>query len=99
MKKPPPNDAQMGLFDGRTFEEDKDGQRLSRLLTAVKRCMQDGEWRTLAEIHRAIGYQGTEASVSARLRDLRKDKFGGYTVERRRRGEPSDGLFEYRVSR
>jgi len=35
-----------------------------------------------------------EASVSARLRDLRKEKFGGHVVERR---AVKRGLFEYRV--
>lgn len=35
-----------------------------------------------------------EASASARLRDLRR---AGLTVERRRRGDPKAGLWEYRV--
>lgn len=84
-------------FDGKTFVRKHDASRLGALLGAVKRVMLDGQWRTLAEIHTAIGGLGTEASISARLRDLRKEKFGGLTVERRRRGEPSDGLHEYRV--
>jgi hypothetical protein len=59
--------------------------------------MIDGQWRTLAEISAVI--RCPEASVSARLRDLRKNKFGGYLVERRRRGAERRGLFEYRVCR
>jgi len=37
---------------------------------------------------------GSEASVSARLRDLRKAKFGAHTIERQR---VSAGLFRYRM--
>jgi uncharacterized membrane protein len=53
-----------------------------------------GDWWTLAELARATGYP--EASISARLRDLRKPKFGGYTVERQ---YVERGLFRYRVTR
>ncbi|MEL6396610.1 MAG: hypothetical protein AAFQ71_11500 [Planctomycetota bacterium] len=84
------------LFDGRTFEAEFDADRLRGQLKAVFELMRDGCWRTLGEIKDQIG-KGGEASISARLRDLRKDDFGGWDVERRRRGEPSDGLFEYRL--
>lgn len=59
--------------------------------------MNDGKWRTLSEISALTG--DGEASISARLRDLRKDEFGGLNVDRRRRGDESRGLFEYRVTR
>lgn len=86
-------------FDGAAFEHGKDQDRLKRQLDRVVRVMRDGHWRTYAEIAEATrdpetGETDPEASISARLRDLRKEKFGGYTVERRRR---SKGLFEYRV--
>lgn len=84
------------LFDGDTFDPEHDGPRLTGLLLRVATHMADGKWRTLPEIHAAIG--GTEASVSARLRDLRKDRFGGHSVERRRVGDPKDGLWQYRVT-
>jgi hypothetical protein len=44
----------------------------------------------------AIG-SGSEAGVSARLRDFRKSDFGGHVVNRRRRGECSLGVFEYQL--
>ena len=44
--------------------------RLDRLLDRVRSLMQDGEWRTLTEINEECG--GTETSVSARLRELRR---------------------------
>ena len=84
----------LGDRDGETFEPDKDRARLNRQALAVFNLMIDGRWRTLAEISRATAHP--EASVSARLRDLRKEKFGKFTVERSRRDR---GLFEYRLSR
>lgn len=81
-------------FDGETFEPELDAERLSRLLDRVRRLMLDGHWRTIGEIQRLVG--GSEAGVSARLRDFRKPRFGGYTVERRR---IKGGLHEYRVTR
>lgn len=80
-------------FDGETYEEGRDGKRLSRQLLAVRSLMADGEWRTLGEIAARVGC--SEASASARLRDLRKTKFGAMTVDRSSRGR---GLFAYRVS-
>ena len=50
----------------------------------------DGKPRTLAEISAATG--DPQASVSARLRDLRKEKFGGYIVTRT---YIADGIFTY----
>ncbi len=79
-------------FDGETFDVAQDGPRLSRQLAAVKGLMDDGMWRPLWVISVVTG--ASEASVSARLRDLRKPKFGAHTVERRR---VEDGLWEYRV--
>ena len=93
--------AKFGLtpvhFDGTTYDPALDKERLQTQLGKVYRLMQDGEWRTLAEIAAVAG--GSEAGCSARLRDLRKDRMGSYQVERRRRGEGKRGLFEYRMNR
>lgn len=67
-----------------------DVQRLESQLERVEALMSDGRWRTLSEIARAVA--GSEAGVSARLRDLRKT---GNRVSRRRTGNP--GLWEYQV--
>lgn len=84
-------------FDGETIDGQLDGARLERLLDRVRDFMLRHDFQTLAAIRAACG--GTEASVSARLRDLRKERFGGYTVDRRRMPglEPDTGLWEYRV--
>jgi len=85
-------------FDGATYIPSSDGSRLSTQFYRVLLLMSDSRWRTLAEIVTMAG--GTEASVSARLRDFRKAKFGGTpdAVDRRRRGEAKRGLHEYRLA-
>lgn len=79
-------------FGGTTFDPDQDSERLSRQFLRVRALMLDGEWRSLYTIADATG--DPVQSISARLRDLRKAKFGGYNVERRR---VAGGLWEYRV--
>ena len=87
-----------GGFGGSATLERSDVKRLNTQLDTVRQIMSDGRYRTLEQIARIVkelsGKKATEASVSARLRDLRKDKFGGYNVERRNIG---NGLFEYAV--
>lgn len=87
--------VEIAHFDGKTYEAPLDYERLGRQLLAVLSVVKDGRWRTLSEVAAETGEP--EASISARLRDLRKEKFGGHTVERRRRGEEKRGLFEYRL--
>ena len=83
-------------FDGSTYESQHDRVRLTGQLLAVYSIMCDGYWHTLSEIRNRVG-RGTEAAISARLRDLRKERFGRHTVERQRKGFPYKGLFEYRL--
>lgn len=63
--------------------------QVQRVLTVMK----NGDWLTLEEISVITG--DTTPSISARLRDLRKPKFGAYIVERRKVHE---SLYEYRVT-
>jgi len=79
-------------FDGETYEPTFDAERLGAQAKSVFKLMKDQRWRTLKEIARAT--QCPEASVSARLRDFRKPKFGSNVVERRNR---SAGTHEYRL--
>ena len=86
-------------FDGATFEPAMDAERLGKQLVAVRdymlACTDFGDgWRTLRDLSRRLGYP--EASISARLRDLRKSRWGAYTVERKR---VEGGLFAYKVSK
>lgn len=79
----------------RPYDRVLDGPRVARLLDRVRRLMEDGQWRTLSKIVCMVG--GSEAGVSARLRDLRKAPSGRRTVLRRRRGALTAGLWEYRL--
>jgi DNA-binding IclR family transcriptional regulator len=79
-------------FDGKTFDQARDGKRLTSQLNVVKALMLRGGWVSLKDLAALTGYP--EASVSARLRDLRKERFGGYNVER---VYLSHGLWLYRV--
>lgn len=94
LDSPPPR-ASLPLFDfsGPSLTR-SDRLRLGDQLRRVADFMGKGGWYSLEEISIATG--APEASVSARLRDLRRPKCGCWTVERRRR---SGGLWEYRAVR
>ena len=80
------------VFDGETYEPGLDSVRLKGQLLEVYRVMSDHRWHTLEQI--AFFGSGSEASISARLRDLRKDRFGHHDVERKRL---AGGTFAYRL--
>lgn len=79
-------------MNAETFIEERDGARIGKQREAVLDLMRDGKWRTLAEISAATG--APEASASARLRDLRKERYGGFVVDRE---YVSQGLWKYRL--
>jgi len=79
-------------FDGTTYDHARDGCRLAEQTQAVYAVMKDGRFRTLALIAQMVG--APEASVSARLRDLRKPRFGAHTVNRQ---YVKDGLHQYQL--
>lgn len=79
-------------FGGETYDAARDGLRLGEQLRGVFELMKDGEWRDLIDVANHVG--ASQASASARLRDLRKEKFGGHTVERK---YVRDGIWFYRV--
>ena len=86
-------------FDGVTYDPALDHRRLTSQLGRVYRALHGPSgyclWRTLGEISATTG--DPEASISARLRDLRKDKFGAHIVQGRRRGDVKNGHWEYRL--
>lgn len=82
-----------GSRGGVTFLAERDEDRLNRQARDVWRAMADGKWHSLAELEEATGHP--QASVSARLRDFRKPKFGGHTVERM---HLAHGVWLYRLT-
>lgn len=83
-----------GHRDGETYDPELDFDRLNRQMRLVWSFVRDGRWYTLRDLARRT--EMPEASISARLRDLRKPKFGNQTVERKR---VSGGQWMYRVVR
>lgn len=84
---------QTNPFAGKTYEAKHDEKRLTSQLERVREALLTGGRYTLEELKAKCG--GSEAGVSARIRDLRKTQFGGYDVQSGRRGDPKRGLWEY----
>ncbi len=82
-----------------------DRPRLRRQLAVIRDVMlsaaECGSWLTLAELETLTNYP--QASISAQLRHLRNGRNGvlrseRLNMEKRRRGKPGNGLWEYRVA-
>lgn len=84
-------------FDGATYAPEFDQSRLTGQMLRVYDILKLENWETLDEIAATTG--DPQQSISARIRDLRKPRFGSHTIDRRRRGDPKNGLFEYRMKR
>jgi len=85
-----------------TLDHELDGPRLGAQLLAVRNAMltearEGARWVTLRELEDLTGHP--QASISARIRDLRKARNGGFDVARRRRPPPwgRGGTWEYRI--
>lgn len=79
-------------FDGSSYEPERDHSRLAGQLADVRDCLRDGQWWGLHDIQHATGHP--QASISARIRDLRKERNGAHTIERK---YVVDGLWVYRL--
>ena len=80
-------------FDGETYDEALDGDRLRSQYARVWAAMADEQWHTPEELERTTGYRW--ASINARTRDFRKPKFGCHTIDREYVG---NGLWRYRLT-
>jgi len=85
------------MFGGATAQSE-DVVRLQTQLYCVYAIMHDGGWRTIWQIvwilKQKFGLDVMQTSVSARLRDLRKPKFGSHDVQRDNVGA---GEWRYRL--
>ena len=86
-------EAKMSNTFGPAYCEELDGERIATQMEKIRDYMlhRYPKWLTLWEIEEATGY--AQASISAQLRHLRKNRFGGYVVEKQRR----NNAWEYRV--
>lgn len=88
-------DKKKGEFKGADYIAKIDYTRLDSQIEKIKRLMLDGKWRTYSEVNRDLNSFYPEPSISAQFRNLRKQGFGGFTVNRRRK--TIGGLSEYQV--
>jgi hypothetical protein len=79
-------------FDGADYVKERDYDRLAKNHFKLKELMKDSLYRTLKEISDFTGIP--EASVSAGLRDFRKEKFGSHILSKRYDG---NGLYSYQL--
>ena len=83
-------------FDGDAYNRKKDKNRLTGQLLDIVNVMKDGRWRTVEEIAQKTGHK--ETSISAQLRNLRKEKFGSNEVDKQRRGGETSAEWEFRLT-
>ena len=79
-------------FNGADYIPDRDWTRLNTQIGRVFNCMKDSQWRTLGQI--STRTNDPEASISAQLRHLRKERFGSHTVNRK---YINHGLYKYQL--
>lgn len=79
-------------FNGPEYVPERDQARLTSQMESIKKLMSDGKWRSLLSIAEETGF--TTSSISAQLRHLRKERFGGHTVLRH---HVKNGLYIYQL--
>jgi hypothetical protein len=87
-----PSPPKEKAFNGPAYVPEEDHDRLRGQLLRIFECMSDGKERSLGQIEDATG--DPQASISAQLRHLRKEKYGSHTVLRISKG---GGLHHYRL--
>ena len=80
-------------FDGKTYDPALDSARLGSSLSRLRGFLlrSPNMWHSMGQLMRATGNDDW-ASVSARLRDLRKTKFGGFDIRAQR---VTNGVWQY----
>lgn len=78
---------------GKTYDDAQDRLRLNKQQRRIYDAMRDGAWRTLREIEAITG--DPQASISARLRDFRKEPLHWQVLTDR--GTFGKGTYRYRL--
>lgn len=67
----------------------------------LEKVMANRSWFTIPELQKIIRMRlkkhAMETTISARIRDLRKEEYGGYNIDRRIR--EGTKLYEYRMTK
>jgi hypothetical protein len=96
MEKTKQSDLFEPHFNGPEYIPTLDFERLTGQICRIYNLMKDAKWRTLDDIQKETG--DPQASISAQLRHLRKERFGSHTVIKQRvEGLEKHGLFEYQL--
>ena len=82
-------------FDGPAYDRELDQVRLNKQIRRVYDALFNCGWMTLSELE-AVTHD-PQPSISAQIRHLRKARFGAFIIEKRRRDQPTSGLWEYRL--
>ena len=80
------------VFDGSDYVHEEDSSRLAKNHFKLKDLMSDNVFRTLGEISHITKIP--EASVSAGLRNFRKERFGSHTLNKK---YLENGLYSYQL--
>lgn len=84
-----------GPINSPAWEDRFDKMRIRGQRRRVFDLLYQRRWYTLHEAAQALP-DDSEAGISARIRDFRKARYGGFDVQRRRRRE-GGGTWEYRI--
>jgi hypothetical protein len=76
-----------------TWDEQRDGARIAKQRDDIWNAIRDGNWYTLSQLEQTTGHP--QSSISARLRDFRKARYGSHRIER---GYVDRGLWQYRLA-
>lgn len=83
---------------GVTFDQARAAKRLNAQLQRVYDALLDGKWHTFSDLESIIytrtGVRDPQASLSARIRDLRKPEILGAVIDKECLGR---GLWSYRL--
>jgi hypothetical protein len=82
----------MQKFAGSNYDHERDAPRLTTQHGRIFNVMKDAIPRTLKEIAALTG--DPESSISAQLRHMKKERFGGHAIEK---GYLGNGLYTYKL--
>ena len=74
---------------------DPDAPRFTSIRAEIAHLMSDGAWWTLTGLRDKLG-RGSDSTISAKLRDLRKAYYGWYVIESEPVKRKSGGISHYR---